>query len=146
MKHHDLIELEQKALSLQRSGKIREAAHAFAMLVKEQSDWEHGTGFYSLACCQEKLGQLDFAENSYLEALRLWPNNPYFLGGYAAFQASHRDPQSAFDTYLKLLEVERKNRSPHGVFAESAMTALKTLGKKMGLSDEDIAKKIDPVT
>jgi Tfp pilus assembly protein PilF len=74
---------------------------------------------------------LDLAEKSYREALRYWPNNPYFLGGYAAFQASHREPKEAFDTYLRLLEVERKNRSPHGVFAEAATTALKELGKKM---------------
>jgi tetratricopeptide (TPR) repeat protein len=140
MKRDHLVELEQKALALQKSGKTREAADVFAVLVKEQPDWEHGTGFYSLAFCLEELGEYDSAEKSYIEALRYEPKNPYFLGGYACFQSLHRDPQKAFDTYLTLLKVESSNRHQKGI--ESAVTALKTLGKKIGLSDEAVAEKL----
>lgn len=141
MGNEHLIQLEQEGLALQRDGKFREAAEVFIALLKEQPDWEHGEGFYCLAFCQEELGDFDAAEKSYLDALHYWPNNPYFLGGYAAFQASHRDPKQAFETYLRLLEVERRSKSQTG--GESITATLKALGKRIGLSDRDIANKLE---
>jgi tetratricopeptide (TPR) repeat protein len=106
MTHH-LVELEQKALSLQNAGKFKEAAELFAAIVKEQPDWEHGRGFYSLANNYEDSGQLEKAEQAYKSALRYQPAYDIFLGGYASFLYLHGDPERAFKAHLELLEIER---------------------------------------
>jgi tetratricopeptide (TPR) repeat protein len=84
MTHH-LVELEQKALSLQNAGKFKEAADLFSAIVREQPDGEHGTGFYSLANNYEDSGQLEKAEEAYKSALRYQPANRDFLGGLPRF-------------------------------------------------------------
>jgi Flp pilus assembly protein TadD len=140
MSNH-LIDLERRASDFQKSGQIREAAELFSAIVKEQPDWEHGLGFYSLACCYEDLGQLELAEGCYNAALRFEPANPYFLGGLASFLYLHGEPEKAFNAYLTLLEVYKMERDEKGV--EQATIALKALGKKMGLSEASVAERID---
>ena len=139
MKSH-LIALDQQALALRNSGRLAEAAELFAAIVKEQPDWEHGTAFYNLAGCYEDLGELGLAEQCYRDALRQEPKNPHFLGGFAAFLYLHGDADKAFAAYLELLEVERAAGNQRGV--ETATTALRTLGRKMGLSEQAVAKKM----
>jgi len=138
---HRLIELEQKALRLQDAGKHKEAAELFAALVNEQPDWEHGQGFYSLAINYEDSGQRDKAEEAYKAALRFQPAYDIFLGGYAAFLYLHRDPKTAFRAHLELLEIEKINNDAAAV--KSTTLALRTVGKKMGLSEAEIESRIN---
>jgi tetratricopeptide (TPR) repeat protein len=139
MTHH-LVELEQKALSLQNAGKFKEAAELFAAIVKEQPDWEHGRGFYSLANNYEDSGQLEKAEQAYKSALRYQPAYDIFLGGYASFLYLHGDPERAFKAHLELLEIERIAKDD--VAMESTTIALRALGEKMGGSEAEIERRI----
>jgi tetratricopeptide (TPR) repeat protein len=138
---HRLIELETKALSLQNAGKFKEAADLFSEIVKEQPNWEHGAGYYSLGNCYEDSGQFEKAEEAYKSALRYQPANRDFLGGYASFLYLHRDPESAFKCHLELLEVEKISHDNAGI--ESTTIALRELGHKMGLSDAEIENRIE---
>ena len=140
MKSH-LIDLERKALQLRNAGRLKEAAELFAAIVKDQPDWEHGTAFYNLACCYEDLAELALAEHCFSKALDYDPKSPIFLGGHAAFLYIHGDPSKAFSSYLNLLERHKVNNDQKGI--ESAMIALKTLGKQMGISDEAVAERIE---
>lgn len=142
MSHH-LIDLERRALESQNSGRLEEAVELFSAIVKEQPDWEHGTGFYSLACCYEDLGRLELAEDCYNSALRYEPANPYFLGGLASFLYLHGDPQKAFNSYLRVLAIYMSQRDQRGVAA--ATTALQALGKKMGLPEAEVTERIGQV-
>jgi Flp pilus assembly protein TadD len=142
MSHH-LIDLERKAFDFRKAGKINEAAELFAAIVKEQPDWEHGLGFYSLACCYEDLGRFELAEASYNAALRFEPANPYFLGGLASFLYLHGEPEKAFDVYLTLLEVYTMEGDQKGV--EQATPALRALGNKIGLSEPLVDEKIKKI-
>jgi Flp pilus assembly protein TadD len=136
----NLLEIERRAFQARDAGYLKEAAELFASIVEQRPDWEHGTGFYSLASCYEELGELGLAEQSYRNALRYEPQNPIFLGGLASFLYLHGNPSEAFDYYLALLRIERANADQHG--AESTKTALETLGRRMGLSDEAVAEKL----
>ena len=136
----NLVDIERKALRLRNNGQLKEAAELFAVVVKDQPDWEHGTGFYNLACCYEDLGELASAEECYRDALRYEPKNPYFIGGLASFLYLHGDTDNAFTAYLTLLEVERAGENQRGI--EAATTALQSLGKKMGLLEEALSKQI----
>jgi tetratricopeptide (TPR) repeat protein len=140
MNHH-LIDLERRALGFQNSGQFEEAAKLFSAIVKEQPDWEHGTGFYNLAGCYEDLGKLELAEECYNAALRYEPANPYFLGGLASFLCLHGEPEKAFNAYLELRRVEKMNRNEKEV--ESLTTPLMVLGKKMGLSESEVTERIN---
>lgn len=135
-----LIDIEFRALQFRKAGKFKEAAELFAAIVKEQPDWEHGTGFYNLALCYEDMGELALAEQCFGAALRYEPKNQYFLGGFASFLYLHGDPDKAFNSYLELLEIESANKDQKGV--ESVTTALRTLGKKMGMPEEAVTEKI----
>jgi Flp pilus assembly protein TadD len=143
MRLHHLIELEQKALALQKSGRLPEAVEHLVAIVSERPDWEHGTAFYALACCYEDLGQLELAEQSYANALRYQPKNPIFLGGFASFLYLHRDPTRAFNAHLALLEIENANRNQNGI--DTAVKALKALGSKIGLSNQIVANEIKKI-
>jgi Flp pilus assembly protein TadD len=135
--------MEQDALALFRNGRLAEAAELFAIIVREQPDWEHGTAFYDLACCYEGLSELAAAEEHYRNALRYEPGNPIFLGGLASFLDLHGDPHKAFEAYLGLLSVEQLNKDRRGIHA--TLAALHSLGSRMGLSEEDVAKRVQLV-
>jgi tetratricopeptide (TPR) repeat protein len=140
MTHH-LVDLERRAHDFRNSGNIEEAAELFAAIVKEQPDWEHGIGFYNLACCYEDLGKLQLAEDCYNAALRYQPANSTFLGGLASFLYLHGDPKKAFNSHLELLEIDRMNKDEKGV--ELSTAALRTLGEKMGLSHAEVTARIE---
>lgn len=139
MKSH-LIEIEQRALKALTAGHLKEAANLFESIVNEMPDWEHGTALYSLACCYEDLGNITSAEESYREALQYEPENPTFLGGLASFLYLHGDPAESFNCHLALLQVERDHANE--LRAKSTETALKALGKRMGLTDSAVAERI----
>ena len=136
-----LVKLEQEALALMNAGKKEQAAELFSAIVKERPDWEHGEAFYSLACCYEDLGELDKAEESYRRALEYEPKNPYFLGGYASFLYLHRDPQSAFEEYLKLWKLEHS--SGNKAQADKTMLGLRELSNRLGLTDEELTQRLE---
>jgi tetratricopeptide (TPR) repeat protein len=140
---HRLVDLEQRALNSRNSGNIEEAAELFSAIVKEQPDWEHGLGFYDLARCYEDLGKLELAEECYNAALRYQPASPDFLGGLASFLYLYGDPEKAFSSYLELLEVDRMNKDEKGV--ELSTTALRALGKKIGLSQAAVTERINRI-
>jgi len=139
----NLVDLEKKAIEFRNSGHLEEAAELFLAIVKFQPDWEHGTGFYDLAGCYEDLGRLDLAEECYAAALRFQPANRDFLGGLASFFYLHGAPEKAFDSYLSLLGLDRMNGDEKSI--ELSTIALKVLGKRMGLSDAEVAEKITRV-
>ena len=139
MKFH-LIEIEKKALEALSAGRLEEAANFFESIVSEMPDWEHGTALYSLACCYEDLGNITSAEKCYREALQYEPENPTFLGGLASFLYLHGDPAESFNYHLALLRVERSRAND--LRAKSTETALRALGKRMGLSDSAVAERI----
>jgi Flp pilus assembly protein TadD len=138
--NHHLIELERKAFELRTAGRLKEAADTLSAIVRERPDWEHGAAMYSLANCYEDLGDLEQAESRYREALRYGPKSPIFLGGYASFLYVHGEARRAFASFLELLIVERLNRNQAGV--QNAMVALQTLGRKIGLSAQDVSARI----
>jgi Flp pilus assembly protein TadD len=137
---NNLTELERKASKLRNAGRLKEAAKIFSLIVYERPDWEHGTAVYGLADCHEDLGEFALAEARYREALRYGPTNPIFLGGYASFLYLHGDAHQAFAVHLDLLLVERTNRNQMGI--ENAIVSLRSLGKRMGLSQDEISARI----
>jgi Flp pilus assembly protein TadD len=137
---NNLTELEKKACQLRNAGRLKEAAKIFSLIVYERPDWEHGTAVYGLADCHEDLGEFELAEARYREALRYGPTNPIFLGGYASFLYLHGDARQAFAVHLDLLLVERTNRNQMGI--ENAIVSLRSLGKRMGLSQDEISARI----
>jgi Flp pilus assembly protein TadD len=136
----NLVDIERRALEARNAGDIREAARLFAAIVKDQPDWEHGTGAYNLACCCEDLGEFASAGQYFREALKYEPKNSYFLGGLASFLYLHGDPIEAFDYHLVLFKMHRKNGDYRD--AENIKIALDVLSKRLGYSDETFAEKL----
>lgn len=137
MKH--LIEIEQKALALQNSGEFGKAAVLFKQIIDEYPDYEFGSCFYSLANCLEGLGQYEEAENNYEKALEYDNEDPIRLGGYASFLYLHGNLSEAFDKYIELMKLEKKL----GFDFSDTIIALKTLGKKIGLTEDQIIAKVE---
>jgi tetratricopeptide (TPR) repeat protein len=137
----DLVKLEREALALMNEGKNKRAAELFSKIVKERPDWEHGHGFYNLAGCYEDLGDLDKAEENYRRALEYNAQDEIFLGGYASFLYLHRDPQSAFEEYLKLWKLECS--SGNKVQAEKTMLGLRELSKRLRLTPEEFTQRLE---
>ena len=123
------------------AGMAAEASEIFRMIVDRQPDWEHGQGFYCLACCQEDLGQLEQAEKYFRAALEFEPQNDIFLGGIASFLYLHGNAGDAFEAYLELLAVETKFGFNEGT--KRAMIGLKTLGERLGLSEAEMIQRTE---
>ena len=123
------------------SGNLERAVELFTVIVNENPGYEHGECFHNLAGCYEDLGELDKAEENYRRALEYEPKNPIFLGGYAAFLYLHRDPQAAFEEYLKLWKLEYS--SGNKAQAENAMLGLRELGRRLGLTDEELTQRLE---
>jgi tetratricopeptide (TPR) repeat protein len=136
-----LIELEKEGLNLRRQGNIEQAANIFTKIVSKQPDYEHGMCFYDLAGCLEDLGDFEKAEENYLKAIQYVPDDLIRLGGYASFLYLHGDPQQAFDAHLHLLFLERQQGET--VTIKNTISALKTLGKRLGLSENEVEHKIN---
>ncbi len=106
----NLIKLERLALYYGRRGRLLKSAKLFSQIIAKCPDWAHGNSQYSLACCYEDLGRLDDARQRYIEALKIEPGNPYFLGGYTSFLYLHGDPAEAYN-YLWFPLFSRHPRS-----------------------------------
>ncbi len=139
-----LIELEREGIKLLNEGAFKRASDIFTRIIDEHPGYEHGICFYDLACCLEEIGDLKSAEKNYLRALEYAPDDTIRIGGYASFLYLHGDACRAFDAYLHLLNLERARCQVLDV--EDTILALKTLGKRIGLSDRAVAQKIKAKT
>jgi tetratricopeptide (TPR) repeat protein len=136
MKH--LIEKEHKALELQNNGDFVKAADLFKQIVDEYPDYEFGFCFYSLAYCLEELGEHEEAKKYYIKSIEYDDADPIRLGGYASFLYMHGDSRDAFNKHFELLNLEKKL----GLDVTSTIIALKSLGIKIGLTEDQVFAKI----
>jgi tetratricopeptide (TPR) repeat protein len=136
----DLVELDKRALALRNAGQLEEAVNVLIAIVEKRPDWEHGMALYNLASCYEDLHNYDLAAEFYRKALACEKKNPIFIGGLASLLFIRGDFDHAFETYLRLLEVEQCNKHVEGI--RRAFTGLKALGKKMALSEGDVIARI----
>jgi tetratricopeptide (TPR) repeat protein len=74
----DLRELEAKALAAQRSENWDLAVAVWNSILADQPNWESGYGYYNLADCYTRLGQLDSAEAAYRQAISIAPEDSLF--------------------------------------------------------------------
>lgn len=137
MKH--LVELEQKALSLQNQGDYKDAADLFKRIVDENPNYEFGLCLYSLAYCLEELGELAEAKKNYIKAIEYDNEDPNRLGGYASFLYLHGNASEAFDKHIELMKLENKL----GLDVSTTIIALKRLGEKLGLTEEEVLGRIN---
>ena len=134
-----LVEREQKALSLQNQGDYKGAADIFKKIVDEYPSYEFGLCFYSLAYCLEEIGELVEAKKNYIKAIEYDNEDPVRLGGYASFLYLHGNALEAFDKHLELMKLENKL----GLEVSKTIIALKELGEKLGLTEEEVLHKIN---
>lgn len=134
----NLIELEGLALSHIEKNEFQTAAELLNELILEDPDWEHGNAQYSLACCYEELGQLQKANEHYLNALKLESKNPYFLGGYASFLELYGDPTQALETYYQYIASVNCRQSE----IDDVMPTLIELAIKANMSQEIVRERI----
>jgi tetratricopeptide (TPR) repeat protein len=138
---HPSIELEQRGLRALNEENNQLAAEIFKELTDLDPTYEHGAGFYNLACALEELGALKEAEEAYLKALDYEDDDTVKLGGYASFLYLHGSPEDSFEAHIKLLKVEKGFRDTK--CAEGTAEILFLLGEKMGWSKEKVQKEID---
>ncbi len=134
----NLIKLERIALSCVRRKRWLKAAKLFSQIIAKCPDWAHGNSQYSLACCYEELGRLDDARQWYINALKIEPGNPYFLGGYTSFLYLHGDPSEAYNYYMALIRAEGCTDE----VIKQCAPALKVLADKSGLSHETLEQDL----
>ena len=139
-KQQSALEKWRQAMRLKDSRNWDSAAKLIEDLLREQSDWEHGYGHYHLAECYEERERTDKARIAYESAVSKSPTDPALLGGLASFLYLHGDAAEAFDRYLQLLALDRKQGNEAG--AAQTLTALRTLGSRLNLSEEEIESKV----
>ena len=138
-----LIDLEKKGLTSLNKGDFKSTVKYFSIICAEQPDYEHGMCFYHLACAYVELGEFDLAKVNYEKCLEYVPDDYIRLGGYASFLYLHDDPKKAFDAYLKILKIEFATNSIDNM--NSSISALKALGKKIGLSEAEVLQEIESI-
>ena len=130
-----LLSLEKEGLSALRSGDYRTAIRSFSKIVEQMPSFEHGMIYYHLACALEELGEIENADANYRQALDYCADDVVRLGGYASFLYLYRDPADAFDTFLKLLRLQLDQGEIE--ISEKSVIALKTLGERLGWSEQE---------
>lgn len=134
------VELEQAALALMHQGNLLDAIKRLTLLLEGFPDWEHGMGHHLIAPCYEDTESFDLAREHYLEALKIEPKNRNWLGGYASFLYLHGDASEAFEVYLTALATEREFLHIEG--EKGCLTALAVLGKKLGMSEAEVKRRV----
>jgi Flp pilus assembly protein TadD len=129
--------LWKEAFAQRDAGHLEKAVATFMKLVGLRPDFEHGQAIYHLACCCEDLGRFVEADQRFREALSYEPANPYFLGGWASFLYLHGDTAEALEVHLRLLRENKGFRN-----REQTKIALASLGKRLGLSTEELAERM----
>jgi len=135
-----LVQLERQAIILKNAGEWESAARLLEQILQVQPDWEHGYGAFDLAQCYEELGRISDARSAYERAVCGTPTDRTLLGGLASFLFLHGEPQEAFDQHVRLLRLERKHGDSNGMAATT--TALKSLGSRLGWSNEETESRI----
>lgn len=137
-----LAEYEKEAFEARGRKEYQRAISLYEKIVKENPKWEHGQAFCNLAGCYEDIGELEKAEKNYLAALNIQPEYYIFVANYAAFLYLHKEPQIAFDWYLKLLKIEINISSAENQQLDNIKTALLELGEKLGWSKDRVQTQI----
>ncbi|HEY0097932.1 MAG TPA: tetratricopeptide repeat protein [Pyrinomonadaceae bacterium] len=130
--------LEAEGLAFLHAGQFADAIEVFMKLAEENPGYEHGICFYHLACCFEDVGDFEKARLHYERALQAAPGDVYRVGGYAAFLYLHGNPKDAFEAQLNYLRVVR--RMGNKTDEEKAISNLKHLGAKLGLTEDEIMR------
>jgi Flp pilus assembly protein TadD len=138
MRQNNLVELERRAIELQNNKDYCGAITLLKQIIEENSDWEYGSPYFDLAYNYRKIGMLAEAKQNYCKALEYDPEDEIRLGGYASFLYLHGDPKEAFDAFLKLTKIEMRYK-PKEI---PNWNILKELGVKIGLSEEEVLKRI----
>ena len=86
--------------------------------------------YYSMAGCQEDLGQFEDAEESYKKALEYEPENEMYIGGLASFLYLHGNAKEALKAYLHLVKLQRERGKTNFL---NVQPAIETLAKKLKL-------------
>lgn len=145
---HPLIKRQRQALRAMNEKNFRVAIPLFEEILKESPSWEHGRGFYNLAGCYEDIGELNRAEENYLNALRVQPMYHVFIGGYASFLYLFGEPAKAFEWYLKYLKSISEFRGVGGTPTPDlermgqSKSILFDLGKRLGWNRNEVEKRI----
>jgi tetratricopeptide (TPR) repeat protein len=142
MNAEDLTEKEHKAYLLVQQNKYADAIELLKQIASACPNWEHGGVHYKLGECYEELRQFQPAKDSYLEALKYEPWNPYYLGAYASFLYLYGDPADALNAYFDLIKAEGCTTS----YVDSCMQALRVLAERIGMSEaalRDELSKLD---
>lgn len=134
-------ELEQKGLKANREDNDELALRYFKELTEVAPDYENGLYFTELAIAYDILGKVDEAEKAYLKALEYDDEDDYRLENYASFTHGYREPEVAFEVYIRLLK-NYKNWQWHER-VEEVLPNLYELGEKMGWDKDKIQKAID---
>jgi tetratricopeptide (TPR) repeat protein len=134
-----LVKLEQEALKLQNKGDLSQAVKLFKEIVKENPNWEFGICFYNIACCLEDLGKLEEAKENYIKAIEYDDEDDIRLGGFASFLYLHGSTNEAFQAHIKLLKLEKQRN----LDMTSTLDVIKILGKRMGLTEDEIVARIN---
>ena len=137
-----VIQWEQEALAYIRNG-YEKAAKLYQKIIDKNPRYKCGFCFYDLAGCLERLDKLQEAEKNYIKALEYDPASNYMLSDYAEFLYLYGDPAKAFHVFLNLYKLEKEWGNQQR--QDSSISALKDLGKKIGLTDKEVMAKIDEV-
>lgn len=135
-----LVDLWRRSLEMKSAGQWNAAADVIARILREQPDWEHGYGAFNLAECYEQLGRIGDARTAYESAASRASSDRTLVGGLASFLFLHGEPSEAFDQYVRLLILDRKQEDEVGMSAASA--ALRALGAKLNWSTEEVESRI----
>jgi tetratricopeptide (TPR) repeat protein len=134
------IELEKKGIAALNQKKNQEAVELFEKITQISPEYEHGMGFYNLACSLEEVGEINRAQKAYEEALFYLPDDRIRMGGYASFLYLHGNAREAFEAYLKLLKIYIKDNDSVGILG--CRQALHSLGHKMGWNSDEVINVI----
>lgn len=138
-RYFELAKIENEALRLKNKGQLKEAARLFQSILDEAPEWEEGKAQYWLAQCLEDINRTDDARSAYLKAIEIDPSYTDFIEGYGNFLQVHGEADEAFTWNLEALRMAQS-------FSESRQGPIKAavfeLGKKLGLSEEEISDRI----
>jgi len=140
-----LAEYESQAYQARSESNFDRAIDLYEKIIQENPGWEHGEAYLNLASCYEANGNIEKAEENYLNALRIQPDYYIFVGGYASFLDKYGEPRMAFDWYLKLFNIEKEMTGSDSVqsLAGRIEHRLFELGAALGMRDDEIVELID---
>lgn len=136
----ELIELGERARAFRKEGKLEQAVEVLSVMIQREPGWEHGACQYEMAICCEGLGRTTEAQAYFRGALSYDPASPIFLGGLASHLYLHGEASEAFEAHLNLLRTEISSGDTYG--AEQTKIAIAALGRRLGLTDEEIEARI----